>query len=635
MLLGVAAGLALLMALAAVSRFGWQDSSPPEPAEESGEGAVAAKELLPEELRQATPPPRDEKREEAVQQPPPAEPDRPQVQPTPSPAAPHSKHPDRKPGQLKRRRVIPEEELRDQLALVPEAGLRLPDIRTLMDTYDAHFRLTAPDFQPTLLLQVRPDLASFPLRTGSAVQLDPAAAATLGTLSRKLHAYVDSATPKDVLGQRVDPSQLRQLLRLEKRGRRPEWLRPEAVPVLRQILSHEQTPLRHLLIELLAEVPHRRSSELLAERAVFDLTPEVRAAAVAGLHARPREEFRHVFLNAMRFPWAPAADHAAEALAALDDRDAVPSLVALLKLPDPSAPYPGARGGEFQRELVRVNHLSNCLMCHVPAQTLQDPVIGLVPGVQRRVVGGYGGRQTSRGSSPLWVRADVRFFRQDFAESLAVGPPNMPGRPTFRFDYLVRNRALAPKDAKRLKEHYDQQPSYDQREAVLFALRELTGQDPGPKYEAWLALYPTAELDAEAARLTDRLVQAPADQRDAVLARLRDGKGSAFTLALARAIPKLSGIERDRARDALARRLAGSAAEDLRELLHDEDAEVRRAAAAACLRKNDPALVPDLIPLLRDDQAAVAAQARASLKGVTGQDLGDSAAAWETWWQQR
>jgi HEAT repeat protein len=536
----------------------------------------------------------------------------------------------RQTGKLKRRHTTTEEELREQLGQAPEVGLTRANRQAIVDGYDTNATLGVLDFQPSVVLQVRPDLAVLPLRTGAARQLDSAAAATLGTLSRKLHAYVDNATPKDAEGQRVSPIMLRQILYEEKHGKRQEWLRPEAVPVLRQLLGHEQTPIRKLLVELLSEITGQQASELLAERAVFDLTPEIRAAAVAALSPRPREEFRHVLLTALRFPWAPAANHASEALAALEDHEALPHLVTLLNQPDPSAPFAGARGTSYQRQLVGVNHSASCLMCHAPAVTLREPVIGPVPGVRRRQSGGgWGGGRGSSG--PFWVRADVTFFRQDFSVSIPAGPVGLPIRPTMRFDFLVRTRRLGSKEAKRLEEEYAGKSSYEQREAVLFALRELSGKDAGTQYEDWLKLYPAAELDTEAGRLVARLLKAPPSQRVHVLTQLRDTKGPAATEALAQAIPKLPAAERATAREALLKRLARMTADSLRDRLHDADPEIRRAAAAACVQSNDSSLVGDLIPLLHDSQPPVSAEALSSLKELTGQDLGDSEEAWEKW----
>src|SRR5262249_17373222 len=123
---------------------------------------------------------------------------------------------------------------------------------------------------------------------------------------------------------------------------------------------------------------------------------------------------------------------------------------------------------------------------------------------------------------------------------------------------------------------------------------------------------------------------APA-QRMQILAQLRDAKGAAATQALARAIPKLPEAERAKVREALVKRLARITVEAIREKLHDSDGEMRRAAAAACMQRNDSTLVADLISLLNDTEPAVSAEALASLEEITSQNLGDSPADWAEW----
>jgi hypothetical protein len=72
---------------------------------------------------------------------------------------------------------------------------------------------------------------------------------------------------------------------------------------------------------------------------------------------------------------------------------------------------------------------------------------------------------------------------------------------------------------------YEGRPTYPQRDAVLTALRGLTGKDAGYATEAWRQLYPQAEREAEVARSTEELVSAPDSQRDAALARLLKAGG--------------------------------------------------------------------------------------------------------------
>jgi hypothetical protein len=43
-------------------------------------------------------------------------------------------------------------------------------------------------------------------------------------------------------------------------------------------------------------------------------------------------------------------------------------------------------------------------------------------------------------------------------------------------------------------------PTYPQREAVLFALRELRGRDAGDQTEAWQRLFPEAGVGRDEAR---------------------------------------------------------------------------------------------------------------------------------------
>ena len=56
--------------------------------------------------------------------------------------------------------------------------------------------------------------------------------------------------------------------------------------------------------------------------------------------------------------------HAAEALVALGDKEAVPDMVALLDAPEASIKTVAKDKPPALRQLVRVNHLMNCKTCH-------------------------------------------------------------------------------------------------------------------------------------------------------------------------------------------------------------------------------------------------------------------------------
>jgi HEAT repeat protein len=609
----------------------------------------------------ATSPPEDR----TADAPPVADPPAPPVPPPPPPAAPapakekpEGARPPAEapkppaPAQSFPRRLSDrtEDDLRNQLLAAPEFGVPLAVRQAMVRAYRTRYRTDATvtaavTFDPFTLLQHFPPAAELPVRSGANCQLGAKEGATLGVLARKLHAYLDLIAPKDANGERTRPTQLREVLRQERRGnKRPEWLRPEAVPAMLQILMAEAVPLRLILVDLLAEIPARPAAVALAQRAVFDLSPEVRRAALAALRDRPPAESRAVFLDALRYPWAAAADHAAEALVELEDREAAPLLVPLLDKPDPLAPY-AARGGLTVRQVVRVNHVANCLLCHAPAVGGEDPVVGVDPfvnvpppqtgggrwggGRSGGGGGGGGGGQLPAGwagsRSSLLVRADVQFLKQDFSVSYAAGVPGVAVQGV-RFDFLVRTRPLTAAEARAWK----QQPRTDlpasrHREAALFALRGLTGKDLGPATAAWRELFPHADALAEGRRLSDALVRASPEQREQLLVRYRDAKGDRYTEGLAYAVPQLTGKLQTQAREALVERLARLPAELLRERLEDDDAELRRAAARACVRKADPELVPDLIGLLQGPEPDVAAGARAVLQRLTGKEFGPPA----------
>jgi HEAT repeat protein len=158
---------------------------------------------------------------------------------------------------------------------------------------------------------------------------------------------------------------------------------------------------------------------------------------------------------------------------------------------------------------------------------------------------------------------------------------------------------------------------------------------------------PTENEEAQLARkMSDDLIAAKVPQQEELLGKYKEGKGSAYTLALAGAIPRLSGESKTKARDALAERFTRMTAATLRTELKDDDPEIRRAASLACAMKDDKSHVPDLIPLLEDPEPLVARAAHAALRSLSNQDFGpakDASAkdraqaieAWKGWWAKQ
>jgi hypothetical protein len=94
---------------------------------------------------------------------------------------------------------------------------------------------------------------------------------------------------------------------------------------------------------------------------------------------------------------------------------------------------------------------------------------------------------------------------------------------------------------------------------------------------------------------------------------------------------KLPEEMRVKVRQALTERLTRLPSSALREKLAEEDAEIRRAAALACAKKEDRSLIPNLIELLDDGDVQVGRVVRSTLKTMTGQDYADPS-AWQMWW---
>jgi hypothetical protein len=239
-----------------------------------------------------------------------------------------------------------------------------------------------------------------------------------------------------------------------------------------QMLQAEDEAQRTLLVEALSHVGDAADVGL-AERAVYDTSPTVRAAAIEALRIRsdrPPEVFRDVLLQALRHPWPPVADHATEALVALRDREALPMLKRLADEPDPNAPLSLAKGKTkpLVREVVRVNHLRNCLLCHAPVSSdVRNLVLALVPTPGQPLPVAY---YADRGGDGVFVRADIPYLKQDFSMTQKVeGAKPWPSQQ--RFDFLVRTReATTAEEVAAVKKALS---TYPQREAVLWAIKEL------------------------------------------------------------------------------------------------------------------------------------------------------------------
>jgi|SRR6516165_5026649 len=145
------------------------------------------------------------------------------------------------------------------------------------------------------------------------------------------------------------------------------------------------------------------------------------------------------------------------------------------------------------REVVRINHNQNCLLCHAPADTPDLPFaeFGKAKDVPTAAVPIHGQQLPSPSegygfSSPdLMVRVDVTYLRQDF--SLMQPVKNAKPWPEMqRFDFLVRTRIFNDVEAKTYQAEFARlEKTSPYRQAALSALRALTGLDAGANAAAW------------------------------------------------------------------------------------------------------------------------------------------------------
>ncbi len=354
-----------------------------------------------------------------------------------------------------------------------------------------HKRPCAPE-EAVLALLNENSKTGLPFAMGRECELELSQAVALDGYSRLLTRQISSPRAWRRHSQSSRFSDRDQILVLALKNNR-NCESEKAIPALLQILQVESVPVRLQLVEMLEGIESPEATEGLLNRAVFDLSPEVRESANAKLNRLYHSGHRRELLKALRYPWPEVAWNAAEALAALKDTEAVPELIELLDSPDPALPTLDGSGRKVVKELVGINHVQNCLLCHPPSRGKTDHVRRVVPSELTTSSGSRSGsRYGSSGSSSdlpiVLVRADVTYLRQDFSVMQKTGPGISSDVPQ-RIDYLLRTRKATPEEIGRTESHSPGNTlSYPQRDAVLYALRNLTGQNPGPESDAWRRL---------------------------------------------------------------------------------------------------------------------------------------------------
>src|SRR5262249_42147620 len=125
-----------------------------------------------------------------------------------------------------------------------------------------------------------------------------------------------------------------------------------------------------------ADADKHAVTEALVKLAVFSQDEAVREAALQSLKGRDTKFADAVVLKGLRYPWPSVARNAAELVVKLRRTDLAGELKKMLEEPDPRAPVVKEVEGKnvtFVRELVRINHLRNCMLCHPAAHASDFP----------------------------------------------------------------------------------------------------------------------------------------------------------------------------------------------------------------------------------------------------------------------
>jgi hypothetical protein len=350
-----------------------------------------------------------------------------------------------------------------------------------------------PDAYLELLLSQRPDLAGLPFVLGDACRRKgenrtqfAAATKPIRDIQRGEIVAADGLSP----GGFGDTRLMTEVAKVlgEQRSIPPAV----QVAALWQMITAESAGNRLALVKYL----HDSTSEVeatraLAKMAIFSEEDQIRSAALDALKTRGRQEYTEVLVNGLSYPWPAVAERASATIAKLGRADLVPQLQEVLNRPDPRVPQTRLVNGKprtFVRELVRINHLHNCVLCHAPAapsnpqdavaladRTPEDDCTAQV------TIPGEAIRQYYRQTIPdLLVRFDVAYLRQDFSVNLPVEKAH-PWPRMQRYDFVVRTREVNEQEARAWGELLPAEAASPYHRAALAAIAELSERGAGVK----------------------------------------------------------------------------------------------------------------------------------------------------------
>jgi hypothetical protein len=227
---------------------------------------------------------------------------------------------------------------------------------------------------------------------------------------------------------------------------------------------------------------------------------------------------------------------------------------------------------------------------------LTDPVSGV--------------RQAARRSLMI-----LSFLALNPEEAALIANPN-PSRPAKPLSQLKRpvdfgpslaaGKAAQTAAAKKWTDWWDKQQRTVPGQQI--ATLSSTGAEPLP--------------ETEAGRLAAVFLKAQGERHKELLKEHQETKGADHSYALALAAARLTGNNRREVREALADRMAGLSDATLGRYLHDENAEIRRAAVLGLAMRDSTAHVQRMIDMLLDPEPAVTRAVVAGLRSLSGKDFG-------------
>jgi hypothetical protein len=414
------------------------------------------------------------------------------------------------------------EELETELLAARELALDAPGDRGVSRVLQTDAKKRQERGRPytgtVVVIRDREDLAGLPFRIGSDAILAREKAEVLEGFSLHLRKAIQDSTSKSkdekTIAAEPDIGGIHKLLNTGKKvsirkGIEKQFVSADAVPCIQQILQTENPGLRRMACELLSEIDVPEATEALLSWAVFDTDAGNRAAAVDALRKRDRKQVSQFLVRYIRYPWPRAVEHTAEALVALNCQEAIPHLAAAYNQLDPDTPFrvdlPDQPVDTYRREVVRVNHLRNCVMCHAPAVGRSDLVLGAVPDPQQPLPPSTTPAYYSVGERV--IKADSTYLRQDFSvfqpvENHGPWPKNQ------RYDYFVALTRLnsqstqPPAIATTAESTGPAEKVSPYREAIRFAITELSLRDPGKDPE-WMDVQQKAAGKVQDTRVGD------------------------------------------------------------------------------------------------------------------------------------